>query len=101
MGLASNPKNCLVLRLTAPAWVGAAPRPPASARTRMSSWSCQELQDYLHAHDMAGLADQLYGQSVNGRDFLDLTESQFVKELHMSPFAAKKLVIARNDFVNA
>ena len=97
----SNPKNCLVLRLTAPAWVGAAQRPPVSARTRMSSWSCQELQDYLHAHDMAGLADQLYAQSVNGADFLDLTEVEFVEELRISPFAAKKLIIARNHFVNA
>ena len=55
----------------------------------------------MHAHDMAGLADQLYAQSVNGADFLDLTEVEFVEELRISPFAAKKLIIARNHFVNA
>ena len=96
----SNPQNCRVLRLTAPVWGNqAGPAQDVTPAEQMASWTCQELRDYLTAHDMAGLATHLHKQSVNGSDFLSLTQVQLVEELHCSPFAARKLVAARTTFL--
>ena len=59
------------------------------------------LHDYLEAHDMAGLAAQLHRQSVDGSDFLSLSEEALTQELRLTPFAAKKLLKAREDFLNS
>ena len=96
----SNPLNCKVLHLPAPVW-GAeeAPAPSLSAADKLALWTCQELRDYLTAHDLAGLATHLHGQSVNGKDFLDLSETELVEDLRCTPFAARKLVAARAKYL--
>ena len=55
-----------------------------------------QLQDFLCGQDVAGLAAELYGQSVNGQDFLELSREQ---ELRLSPFGARKLVQTRERFL--
>ena len=65
----------------------------------MASWTCQKLREYLQAHDMEGLATHLHSQSVNGADFLTLTETQCVSELRLTPFAARKLLQERAAFL--
>ena len=47
----------------------------------MAAWTCQNLHDYLEAHDMAGLAAQLHSQSVDGSDFLSLSKEALTQEL--------------------
>ena len=58
-----------------------------------------QLQDFLCGQDVAGLAAVLYGQSVNGQDFLELSREDFVQELRLSPFGARKLVQTRARFL--
>ena len=97
----SNPANCKVLQLTAPVWERpGSPAQPLSKTEQLGLWTCQELRDYLSAHDLVGLAAHLYGQSVNGADFLHLREAQFVDELRCTPFAARKLLAARTAFLD-
>ena len=98
----SNPRNCIVLRLSATAWNdGSAPAPEPHPREKMARWTCRNLHDYLEAHDMAGLAAQLHSQSVDGSDFLSLSQEELTQELRLTPFAAKKLLKAREEFLNS
>ena len=97
----SNPANCKVLRLMAAVWErGARPAQLVSKAEQLGLWTCQELRDYLSAHDLAGLAAYLYEQSVNGKDLLHLTEATLVNELRCTPFAARKILAARTAFLD-
>ena len=48
---------------------------------------------------MVGPAGYLYAQSVNGTDFLALSESDFIHSVKATPFVAKKLVRVRDAFL--
>ncbi len=97
----SNTKNCVVLRLNGEAWGTDAQRGQTmSPQERMTGWTCSQLQDFLGGQDLAGLASVLYSQSVNGEDFLQLSDAEFVKDLRLSPFGAKKLVKTRSHFLD-
>ena len=97
-----NSKNCIVLKLSAAAWNdGSPPAPEPRPRDKMATWTCQNLHDDLEAHDMTGLAAQLHNQSVDGSDFLSLSEEALTHELRLTPFAAKKLLKAREVFLNS
>ena len=50
---------------------------------------------------MVGPAGHLYAQSMNGMDFLELPESDFVHSVKATPFVAKKLVRMRDTFLSA
>ena len=100
----SNPNNCTLLRLTEPAWMApASPRaPPISqetARERLVACSARDLRELLEAQDMHGPASHLFSQSVNGADLLALTEKELVDEVRVTPFVAKKLLKAREKFL--
>ena len=96
----SNPMNCLVLRLTAPAWSvpGVASSSFASQETsqdRLAACSASDLRALLESQDMRGPAAHLFAQSVNGADLLALTQEELVTEVRVTPFVAKKLLRAR------
>ena len=95
----SNPMNCLVLRLTEPAWkippqtTTTLPLQP-SAQERIAACTASDLRGLLEMQDMSGPASQLFSQSVNGSDLLALTEKELVEEVRVTPFVAKKLLKA-------
>ena len=96
----SDKKNCLLLRLDAPAWQNPALPPSLAPRGRaaMAAWSVSELAAWLSSRDLAGPAAQLRQQGVAGEDFVSMTVDGLVKEVGLSSFAAKKLVRLRDAF---
>ena len=66
----------------------------------MAAWSVNELARFLEERDLAGLAKHLAAQGVNGSDFAALTFDEFVGDVRVTPFAAKKLVATREAFLN-
>ena len=72
------------------------PPPPAAL---CATYSARELHSALLQQDMQGPADDLFKQSVDGVDFLALTEPELVKDLRLTPFVAKKLVAVRNKLL--
>ena len=99
----SDEKNCLVLRLTEPAWVDSSSattvRPTLSPKQLLEEMSVGDLSRFLEERDLSGPATRLMNEGVAGSDFVDLSEDQFVKDLRLTPFAARKLVAARDKFL--
>ena len=96
----SDKKNCLLLRLDAPAWQDPG-LPPSSAldgRAAMAAWSVSDLAAWLSSRDLAGPAGQLRQQGVAGEDFVSATIDGLVKDVGLSPFTARKLVRLRDGF---
>ena len=101
----SNEKNCLVLRLTGPAFgpqeaplhvAGAVPQDRAEM---MRAWSVRELALFLTKADMEGPAQQLRAQGVAGEDFLHFTATDLKQDLRTTPFTAKKLLRIRDAYL--
>ena len=65
----------------------------------MRAWTAKGLRSFLESRDMVGPAGYLYAQSVNGTDFLALSESDFIHSVKATPFVAKKLVRVRDAFL--
>ena len=98
----SDERNCLVLRLHAPAWRdGRSARLPAAPtpRERMASWTSTMLRDFLSGQDLVGPASQIHAQGVDGADFLELTLAVLTHEIKVTPFAAGKLLKVRDRFL--
>ena len=99
----SDPKNVQVLKLTAPAWVDgrpdAAPAAPMGRRDAMASWAVADLVLFLEKHDLAGPANVLYQNGVNGRDLLDMSPDSMQHDLRLSAFAARKVLVARDTYL--
>ena len=95
----SDEKNCMVLRLTQPAYVAQQPsddlgEPVQDRRDDvMRSWSVAELATFLVKHDLAGPAQQLRAQGVAGPAVLQT-------DLRFSAFAAHKLLRIRDAYLS-
>ena len=101
----ANEKNCIVLRLTEPAWQQpvSSVRPAADLVTplaRMRAWTAKGLRSFLESRDMVGPAGHLFAQAMNGEDFAELTETEFVHKVKVTPFAARKLARLREAFLS-
>ena len=100
----SDARNCLVLRLTEHVWEPS-PGDPQPARlqltpaARMQAWTVSELVAFLLSQDLEGPAKFLQTQGFNGSDFLAATGESLVAELRCTPFAARKLLRARDLFL--
>ena len=98
----SNPNNVIVLRLTAPAWETGAPpvldAAPAPAGA-MRIWSVDGVVAFAHARDLAGPAVTLFNNAVNGADLLAVDLETLVQDVRLTPFAAKKVLAARDAFL--
>ena len=49
---------------------------------------------FAHSRDLVGPAAALFASSVNGGDLLTLTQDILVKDVRLTPFAARKVVAA-------
>ena len=101
----SNRNNVLVLKLTEPAWESApaaptAPAaPPQDPRLLMEAWHAKAVMAFVEARDLAGPAASLFSSGVNGSDLLGVDEATLVRDLRLTPFAARKVLRARDAFL--
>ena len=100
----SNSKNVIVLELKEPAWQGAvpvaAPTPQMSSpRSSMRALNVDDLAAWACARDLGGPAKLLRDNAVTGADLLDLDLEAMVKDLRFTPFAARKVLCARQQFL--
>ena len=95
----SDPRNVLTLWLGEPAWVGAAVPPRRPPRDIMSSMSVGEVKAFLQQQDLTGPAAHLAANGVNGNDLLSFNEQQLTEELRCTPFASRKVIAARDRFL--
>ena len=98
-----DPRNVIQLRLTSPAWsTGATAETQESGpEERMRAWTVAETARFLDENDLAGPADIARASGVNGSDLLQLSLDDLIKEVRMTPFAAKKVVAARAAFLSS
>ena len=99
----SDPKNIVLVRLMEPAWVtgeAAAPTAPANTRDLLSKCTVVEFGNVLRGKDLAGPAAILGANGVNGADMVTMTETLLEQELRLTPFAARKVIQARDAFLS-
>ena len=100
----SNENNLILLKLDEPAWIGGPPGQPStpgSPYTTMAGWSTAELMSFLVRKDLAGPARILHSNGVNGADLLDIAEPTLTEDLRMSCFAARKVLSARDAYLQS
>ena len=102
----SKPDNCVVLELReAPVQPSPGPAPQhdgqsvVSPAETMQNWTVADVQVFLKARDLRGLADLCYASGVNGADIASFSLETVAEELRMTPFQAKKLLRARDAFL--
>ncbi len=97
----SDPRNVLQLKLASRAFVdpGVAVAPPPSPSEAMRSWSVHDVVSFAHARDLAGPAAILFASGVNGADLLSATERMLVQDVRLTPFGARKILGARDAFL--
>jgi len=98
-----DPRNVIQLHLTGPAWdTGvAATGPPMSRAEQMRSWTVAEAARFLQGHDLEGPAQSMRLSGVNGADLLGLSLEELSSGIRLTPFAARKVIAARNAFLDA
>ena len=101
----ADDKNVMQLRLTSAAWEGgcseAHPESLGQAGV-MQSWTVDALATFLQGEDLGGPAEALRSAGVNGSDFLEWkTERELASDLRLPPFAARKLLACRAQFLAA
>ena len=67
----------------------------------MRKWSSEETFRFFLEKDLQGPAQTLQGNGVNGADLLMFTETTLVQDVKVSPFAAQKVLRARDSFLAA
>lgn len=100
----SNSKNCMVLHLTEPSWIGGSivgSVTPVSPRDVLEQLSVAELSRFLEERDLSGPAAHLATQGVNGKDFLNLTKEEFIQDVRVTPFVANKSMSVRESFLRS
>ena len=100
----SDPLNVMLVKLTEPAWETGAAVPqavPLTKREIMSEWRVGDVVSFLTRKDLAGPASVMHANGVNGADLLDITKSTLEQDLRMSSFAARKVVSARDMYLQS
>ena len=95
--------NVCFVRLSAPAWAAADPSSVAtrSPTSTVAAWTTDEVAMFFAQQGADGSGHALRGDSVNGRDLRAFTSwMDLQQELHMTPFAAKKILRLRGAFLN-
>ena len=96
-------RNVLQLWLETTPWEGTAQQDgptPASPEELAGQWSVSDTVRFLQSMDLEGPAELCRMSGVNGADLLGFnTVDEMVQELRCTPFAAKKMLRARNEFL--
>ena len=99
--MAQATENVIVLRLSGPAWTGGhIEGTPQTPEEEMKSWCVKGVANFLRNVDLEGPASVCEANGVAGPDFFDLGVSSFHADLRLTPFAAKKVVAARDGFLS-
>ena len=62
-------------------------------------WSVEETVSFLKGCDLEGPAQTCYVSGVAGADLLELSEEELINSVRLTPFAARKIVKARDSFL--
>jgi hypothetical protein len=94
-------KNVIKLWLREPAFAspGGNVRPTETPEEKMRGWSVEETVSFLRGCDLDGPAATCYTSAVAGVDLLEITGEELVNDVKLTPFAAKKIVKARDTFL--
>ena len=99
----NNPRNIVLLELAGSVFVDLGPAVAPEVRSHrdlMSGWSVEDTRAFYEARDAAGIASNLAANSVNGADLLSFRDpGDLVADLRFTPFAAKKALQLRGDFL--
>ena len=90
------------LHLTSPAWEAGADiaSEPVGPAELMRAWPVMEVVRFLEGRDLTGPAELLRRSGVNGADLLQLSQQDLCTDVLLTPFAARKVVAARDEFLN-
>ena len=96
-----DPRNVIQLHLASPAWqTGVAASSQMMSRTeQMRSWTVAETGRFLEEHDLEGPAELTRVSGVNGADLLQLSINELSHDIRLTPFAARKVGAARDEFL--
>ena len=100
----SDPLNVMLVKLTESAWETGAAVPqavPLTKREIMSEWRVGDVVSFLTQKDLAGPASVMHANGVNGADLLGISKSTLEQDLRMSSFAARKVVSARDLYLQS
>ena len=93
----ADERNVLQVWLDQPAWLHSSTDP----RTLMQGWSVAQAVAFLHSVDLDGAAEVCRHNGVNGDDLLAMTAATLTGDLRVSPFLAKKMLNARDCYLDA
>lgn len=65
----------------------------------MMRWTTADVSAFLEARDLCGPAAQLFANGFNGADLVNSTGSALVSDLRLTTFAARKILAARDTFI--
>ena len=77
------------------------PLPRSDPRTLMQGWSVSQAVAFLHSVDLDGAAEVCHHNGVSGDDLLTMTAATLTGDLRVSPFLAKKMLRARDCYLDA
>ena len=93
----SNPANVLQLWLDRPAWAAPGEDIAGAQEVGGVTWGVDAVASFLEAADLSGPAHVCRQNGVNGADLAGFTLDTLQQELKLTPFAAKKIIKARDD----
>ena len=92
------------MKLSERAWINgetSAPAATMSPKDIFQHWTVADLARFMRGKDLAGPCGILQANGVAGADLLDMSASDLEGELRLTPFAARKVIKARDAFLSA
>ena len=65
----------------------------------MRQWTASEVSGFLRRGDLDGPAATCWASGVHGADLLDFTWEALSDDVRLTPFAARKVLAARDAFL--
>ena len=65
----------------------------------MRDWRVADVCAFLKSHDLEGPAEVLFRNGVGGEDLATMSLAVLTRDLHLSAFAAGKILSARAAFL--
>ena len=69
------------------------------ATETMAAWTVEEVTSFLQSKDLVGPAAYMGDNGVDGQDLLSLTFETLTSDLRCTPFAARKVLCARDQYL--